>query len=180
MAMLIQSSIAITSTILLLFFIISTSNPAAATNIHNVAKYVSQSTRQQFLGPQNTARAFLRVPPLKWDTKLEKYAQLYANKRRYDCALQHSNGPFGENIFWGSGRGWTPVQAASAWIDERKWYRYGSNSCARGQICGHYTQIVWRKTRKIGCARVDCFGGKGVFMICNYDPPGNYYGERPY
>ncbi|XP_062079773.1 pathogenesis-related protein PR-1-like [Humulus lupulus] len=170
-----RSSIAITTTALLLFIAISSSSAT----VHNVAKYVSQ-TRQQFLKPQNTARALLRMQALQWDSRLEKYAQWYANKRRSDCALEHSNGPYGENIFWGSGRGWSPVQAVSAWIDERKWYKYGSNSCARGQICGHYTQIVWRQTKRIGCARVDCVGGKGVFMICNYDPPGNYYGERPY
>ncbi|EXB94562.1 hypothetical protein L484_022874 [Morus notabilis] len=137
-------------------------------------------TKTQFLGPQNAVRKALRMRPLVWDPRLEKYARWYADKRRYDCALVHSNGPYGENIFWGSGEGWTPAQAAEAWVAEQRWYRYWSNSCAGGEVCGHYTQIVWRETRKIGCARVTCFGGKGVFMTCNYDPPGNYVGERPY
>ncbi|KAH7569359.1 hypothetical protein JRO89_XS06G0150700 [Xanthoceras sorbifolium] len=39
--------------------------------------------------------------------------------------------------------------------------------------------IVWRNTRKIGCARIVCDDGD-VFMTCNYDPPGNYVGEKPY
>ncbi|CAK9154544.1 unnamed protein product [Ilex paraguariensis] len=126
------------------------------------------------------ARAALRMPPLVWDVKLARYAQWYATQRQRDCALKHSNGPYGENIFWGSGNDWTPAQAAMAWVAERKWYRYWSNSCAEGQECGHYTQIVWSSTKKVGCARVACFGGRGVFMTCNYDPPGNYIGERPY
>ena len=42
------------------------------------------------------------------------------------------------------------------------------------------THIVWSSTRRVGCARVDCYGGRGVFITCNYDPPGNYIGERPY
>ncbi|KAL2502169.1 CAP superfamily protein [Forsythia ovata] len=126
------------------------------------------------------SRSALRLAPLVWDARLSSYAEWYANLRRWDCALEHSNGPYGENIFWGSGNGWMPANAAMAWVSERRWYNYWSNSCAHGKECGHYTQIVWRDTRKIGCARVICNGGKGVFMICNYDPPGNYIGEKPY
>ncbi|KAI7746706.1 hypothetical protein M8C21_023970 [Ambrosia artemisiifolia] len=100
------------------------------------------------------------MPPLVWDTGLARYADLYARQRRQDCLLKHSNGPFGENIFWGSGDGWTPAQASMAWVAEQRWYRYGSNSCTGGRECGHYTQIVWKKTKKIGCARVTCFGGR--------------------
>lgn len=134
----------------------------------------------QFLAPHNVARLALRLPPLLWDTKLARYAQWYANQRRFDCALKHSSGPYGENIFWGSGHDWTPAQAVTAWVSERQWYNYWANSCTNGQECGHYTQIVWSTTRRVGCARVNCFGDRGVFMTCNYDPPGNYIGERPY
>ncbi|CAN1228949.1 Pathogenesis-related protein PR-1 [Linum grandiflorum] len=98
------------------------------------------------MGPQNAARAALKMPPLKWDARLARFAQRYANRRKRDCALVHSGGPYGENIFWGSGTRWTPAQAAAAWTDEKKSYS----------------------------------GGSGVFMTCNYDPPGNYVGERPY
>ncbi|PIN01050.1 Defense-related protein containing SCP domain [Handroanthus impetiginosus] len=144
------------------------------------AAALTRTEIRQFLGSQNAARAALRLPRLVWDAKIAKYAAWYANQRRVDCALEHSNGPYGENIFWGSGDDWSPAQASAAWVAERREYNYRSNSCAYGQDCGHYTQIVWRETRRIGCAKVFCYGGKGVFMTCNYDPPGNYVGERPY
>lgn len=135
---------------------------------------------KQFLGPHNAVRSALGMKPLIWDGGVARYAEWYANQRRYDCELKHSNGPYGENIFWGSGNEWTPSEAVTAWVSEKTWYNYWSNSCGSGQQCGHYTQIVWRSTRKLGCARVVCFGGRGVFITCNYDPPGNYVGEKPY
>ncbi|CAA0809702.1 CAP (Cysteine-rich secretory proteins- Antigen 5-and Pathogenesis-related 1 protein) superfamily protein [Striga hermonthica] len=144
------------------------------------AAYRQRNEIQQFTAVQNAARAALGLRPLVWDPKIARYAARYAGLRRANCALVHSNGPYGENIFWGSGDGWTPVQAAAAWVSERHGYRYRSNSCANGEECGHYTQIVWRATTRVGCARAVCYGRKGVFMICNYDPPGNYIGERPY
>ncbi|PWA45153.1 pathogenesis-related protein [Artemisia annua] len=155
-------------------FLISTTN--AITNKTQVSKNVIN----EFLALQNQARAARRVPPLVWDPKLARYAAMYAKQRQQDCLLRHSNGPYGENIFWGSGNGWRPAQAAAAWVGERRWYAYGSNSCNGGQECGHYTQIVWKTTCRVGCAKVTCAKGRGVFMICNYDPPGNYIGEKPY
>ncbi|KVI01388.1 pathogenesis-related protein PR-1-like [Cynara cardunculus var. scolymus] len=161
---------------LALFLILLVTTSTAVGN----KNHVSQNIITDFISLQNQARAALRVPPLTWDPQLARYANLYASQRRQDCLLKHSNGPYGENIFWGSGDGWNPAQAAAAWLAERQWYTYGSNSCNGGQECGHYTQIVWKTTRRIGCAKVACFQGRGVFMICNYDPPGNYIGEKPY
>ncbi|KAF4383930.1 hypothetical protein G4B88_016363 [Cannabis sativa] len=117
----------------------------------------------EFLFEHNLARAKKWELPLAWDGQLQKYAQWWASQRRSDCKLQHSfpEGDFklGENIFWGSGSDWTPSNAVDAWTDEEKYYNYEANSCAEGQMCGHYTQVVWRSTRRIGCARVVCDDG---------------------
>lgn len=135
--------------------------------------------RYQFLSQQNAARASMGLPPLAWDERVASYARWYAQSRRGDCALVHSSGPYGENLFWGSGTGWSPAQAVGAWLSERPRYDYWSNSCYGG-MCGHYTQIMWRNTRRVGCAMVTCYNGRGTFITCNYDPPGNYVGVRPY
>ena len=134
----------------------------------------------QYLNGQNAARAAVGLAPLAWDNKLAAYAQWWANQRRYDCALEHSHGPYGENIFWGSDSSFSPAFAVQSWAVEGRWYDYYSNSCTYGQDCGHYTQIVWKNTRRVGCARVVCNDGLGVFVTCNYDPAGNYIGQRPY
>ncbi|GLJ27171.1 hypothetical protein SUGI_0532650 [Cryptomeria japonica] len=139
----------------------------------------SSKVVEAFLVPHNEARKEVGVPPLSWSPKLTTYARNYARERRGDCLLQHSEGsPYGENIFWGSGRHWTPQQAVKAWVDEKKWYIYSNNTCT-GPDCSHYTQIVWRTTTSVGCAVIKCNSGD-TFMTCNYDPPGNYINSRPY
>jgi PadR family transcriptional regulator len=45
-------------------------------------------------------------------------------------------------------------------------------------VCGHYTQIVWSNTREVGCG-VARDSNREVW-VCNYNPPGNWIGERPY
>jgi len=133
----------------------------------------------QFLVPQNEARAQVGDPPLVWDENVTSYAQAYADERRGDCALKHSDGPFGENIFWGGGSDWQPKDAVAAWIGEDRFFNYQTHSCNGYEECGHYTQIVWKHSRSLGCARVVCDDGD-TFMTCNYDPPGNYIGQNPY
>ncbi len=128
-------------------------------------------------------------PPLanlNWNAGIAQTAQTYANQ----CMYQHSGNPdYGENIY--AATPWSPsapTDAAAAWASEYANYDYASNTCATGQQCGHYTQMVWRDTAKIGCGVANCssnspFGAahpQWTFVVCNYDPPGNYVGERPY
>lgn len=103
----------------------------------------------------------------------------YANRRRGDCALVHSSGVFGENLFWGSGGRWKPANAVAAWAAEEANYDYKTNSCTGGADCWHYTQVVWKRTVKVGCSQIVCNSGD-IFIACEYYPPGNVIGERPY
>ncbi|GMN47148.1 hypothetical protein TIFTF001_016339 [Ficus carica] len=139
----------------------------------------AQDSPQDFLAPHNRARAQVGVGPMTWDESVAAYARDYANKRKGDCKLIHSGGRYGENIAWGSG----DLSAASAvgmWVAEKSLYDYNSNKCIGDPWgCLHYTQVVWRKSTRLGCAKVRCVSG-GTFIICNYNPPGNYNGQRPY
>ena len=49
---------------------------------------------------------------------------------------------------------------------------------------GHFTQIVWKNTKEVGCATVMCDSLGNVdsseampFTVCNYSPAGNANGE---
>ncbi|CAN8326790.1 unnamed protein product [Cochlearia groenlandica] len=135
--------------------------------------------QQQFLQPHNALRANLRLPPLKWSNNLSLYAARWAKTRLGDCNLVHSNGPYGENLFWGSGKGWTPRDAVAAWGSEWMYYERRTHRCKANRDCLHYTQLVWKKSLRIGCAVGFCKSGD-TFIICSYDPPGNIVGQRPF
>ncbi|KAJ4792697.1 hypothetical protein LUZ62_043943 [Rhynchospora pubera] len=147
-------------------------------NLVNCAQYNETDLRISFLAQHNLARKQLGIPSLVWDEAVANYSRKYAALRQSDCKLIHSHGDYGENLFWGSGDCWTVNQIVQAWFIEMKDYDYPTNTCRK--VCGHYTQIVWRNTKRLGCAVVICDDDQGTFAICNYDPPGNYVGMWPY
>ena len=114
------------------------------------------------------------LPNLVWDATVASYA---AEKVAYlaynnNCALNHNVGP--------TNPGYTAVAATNAWYNEKADYTLATNSCASGKVCGHYTQVVWKNSTKLGCAGVICPNNGGIIYGCNYNPPGNYSGQKPY
>ncbi|TVU40947.1 hypothetical protein EJB05_14433, partial [Eragrostis curvula] len=149
-----------------------------------VAPCAAQNLAKDFVDLHNAARAAVGVGKVSWDNDVAAYAESYAAQRQGDCTLTHSsNSPYGENIYvGGAGKAWTAADAMASWMEEKQYYDHGSNTCSapKGpEWCGHYTQVVWRNSTAIGCARVDCSNG-GVFIICSYNPRGNWKGQRPY
>ncbi|KAJ4962464.1 hypothetical protein NE237_022403 [Protea cynaroides] len=140
----------------------------------------AQSNPQDYVDAHNTVRAEVGVGPITWNDSIAAYAEKYANSRVGDCALEHSMGPYGENLAIG-GAG---TDAINMWVSEKPHYDPSSNSCTGvdgPHGCLHYTQVVWRDSIRLGCGRAKCNGqNDAFFVICSYDPPGNYEGSRPY
>ncbi|QHO15013.1 hypothetical protein HN51_030518 [Arachis hypogaea] len=139
----------------------------------------AQNSPQDYLNAHNAARAQVGVAPMWWDSSLAGYAQNHANSLRDRCQLVHSGGPYGENLAWSSAD-LTGTAAVKLWVDEKQYYDYNSNTCASGKVCGHYTQVVWRDSVRLGCAKVRCSNGQSTIISCNYDPPGNFIDQWPY
>ncbi|XVE67404.1 hypothetical protein DITRI_Ditri08aG0157700 [Diplodiscus trichospermus] len=137
----------------------------------------AQDSPQDYLNAHNAARASVNVGPMTWDENVATYARNYANKLTGDCKLVHSGGPYGENLARSS-VDLSATAAVNMWVGERPNYDYKSNSCVGGE-CRHYTQVVWRNSVRLGCAKVRCNNG-GTIISCNYDPRGNYVNQRPY
>ncbi|XP_048430214.1 pathogenesis-related protein 1-like [Pyrus x bretschneideri] len=138
----------------------------------------AQDTPQDFLNSHNSARAAVGVGPLIWEDNIARFAQNHANQRTGDCNLTHTYGQYGENLST-STADLPGAEAVDRWVAEKVDYNYESNSCVDGKMCGHYRQVVWNTTVRVGCAKVRCNNG-GTFIGCNYDPPGNYQDEKPY
>ncbi|KAF7847938.1 hypothetical protein BT93_L2431 [Corymbia citriodora subsp. variegata] len=140
---------------------------------------VAQDLPRDYVAAHNAARSQVSVGPITWDERVASYARDYAQKHARDCTrLVHSGGPYGENLAWAS-PDLTGTRAVNMWVGEKPYYNYNSNSCAPGKVCGHYTQVVWRNSVRVGCAKAKCATG-GTLVTCNYDPPGNYVGQKPY
>lgn len=140
---------------------------------------IAQNSPEDIVNAHNAIRANVGVGPLAWNRTLSNYAQSYANKRISDCKMEHSYGPYGENIAEGYGN-LNVVDAVKMWASEEPSYDPAANKCIGGEDeCLHYTQIVWSKSVHLGCGRAKCKNG-WVFVICSYDPVGNVEGQRPY
>src|SRR5262245_18783532 len=147
---------------------------------------------QQTLDAHNSARCqvsptAVSMPPVTWDAALAQVAQAYAMRAR---AFAHNprrdaqfaglggKGPVGENLSLLSPSLATVATVVGSWVAERGSYTYQPLS-RNDRKSGHYTQIVWAATRRIGCGKARRWGDR-FFYVCNYAPAGNVIGRFPY
>ncbi len=131
---------------------------------------------REMLRFHNAVRAEVRLPPLQWSSELAASSQRWADTLVARNRSAHNpNSRYGENIFV-TGLGSTASMAVKEWASESRDYDYRTNTCSTD--CGHYTQIVWRDTAKVGCAVAR--GARREVWVCSYDPPGNYQNQWPY
>jgi uncharacterized protein YkwD len=127
----------------------------------------------EYLKGHNDFRKKHGASALTWNDNLASKAQQWAN----GCIFEHSKGTlgkFGENLAAGTGSGYTIASAIKSWTDESKDYDPNNPSSS------HFTQVVWKNSKQVGCALQLCDGifepkfGKAKFVVCEYDPPGNF------
>lgn len=123
----------------------------------------------------NRVRAKHCAPPLAWSPKVAASAQAWANTiRDRGCALGHSGSDkYGENLAAGTSGMLDANAVVGMWYDELKKFNFRSGGFS--MKTGHFTQVVWRGTRAVGCGMSQC-NGLDVW-ICQYDPPGNVEGQ---
>jgi pathogenesis-related protein 1 len=133
----------------------------------------------------NIARTEAGVDPLVWSKNLAVYAQTWADHlASTGCRIEHRprSGKWkqehGENIFIGTAGYYGVGNAAKAWEREKSVYHGAVLNSSNWFPSGHYTQMIWKNTSRIGCAKAECRGN--VIVVCNYDPPGNILGQKPY
>jgi pathogenesis-related protein 1 len=147
----------------------------------------------------NALRSAVGSPALGWSTKLANFAQNWADTLAgTNCgSIGHSGGRYGENVaaFGSSGKApvTAPQEVVEYWAAEKSCWSYGrfgrtdqcDMTCAialKSNGCGHYTQVVWSTTTRVGCGRATCSvrGANWEYWVCSYDPPGNIADQTPY
>lgn len=107
--------------------------------------------------------------------------QFMKSKADADCIdFSHSsNSGFGENLY--GARHASCIPAIEIWYNEINLLggTYPAIFPAPVQGVGHFTQVVWENSIGLGCARTTSCSGR-QFLVCNYSPPGNWVGQRPF
>lgn len=152
--------------------------PSSKNNTNDSSKdnYDRNQFEEDSLNRHNHYRAKHGVPNLVLSKQLCQYAQEWANHLAKNNSMQHRpDKKYGENIFMKGGTNVTihGNDAVDAWYDEIHKYNFNSPGFKSG--IGHFTQVVWRKSKQLGIAYAK--QGSSIFVVANYDPPGNYQGE---
>lgn len=161
---------------------------AAGLLVSTSANAASFSFASQFparvLAAHNAERARAGLPPLAWDNALGRAAAAYARQLAFTGQFEHSSRQgrpgTGENLWQGSHGAFSIEAMVEGWASEKRWFRPGTfpNISRTGswEDVGHYTQMIWPTTQRIGCAlastaRVD-------YLVCRYSGLGNVDGRR--
>jgi hypothetical protein len=140
---------------------------------------------ERVLAAHNRERSRLGLAPLRWDNALagsaRGWAERLAGTNAFEHAPENARNPQGENLWAGTRGYYSPEAMVDAWIREKRFYKpgifpYNSTSGNVADV-GHYTQIIWRTTDRVGCARTT--GTREDVLVCRYSDAGNYIGERP-
>lgn len=123
----------------------------------------------QWVNAHNKYRAMGNAPPVSWDNTLASYAQQWSNYMaqhgifNHTCNVTGDHCDLGQNLHMNWGTSDTPEVAVSNW--------YAECPCYNGQFsetAGHYSQLMWKPVRKIGCAMAQDSSGK-QYWTCYYD-----------
>ncbi|KAK3068831.1 hypothetical protein LTR53_013294 [Teratosphaeriaceae sp. CCFEE 6253] len=138
----------------------------------------------------NLHRANHTSPDIEWDDALTATAAKIAAGCVYAHNVDTDGGGYGQNIAAGvEASNISAIITDLFYNGEVGWYAdlYGQDQpdMTNFESWGHFSQIVWKSTTKVGCATQHCPNGltnvgdnvSPYFTVCNYGPPGNYANE---
>ena len=125
---------------------------------------------QEALLIHNGLREQWGASPLVWSKVLSDSAQAVADL----CMMKPSGSEFGENMLLSSGE-LTCSKSSEFWHESEKlWESLGADNPDFYPDTGTFTQMIWKDTLQVGCAKSEC--DSGDLVVCHYYPPGNLVG----
>ncbi|HEX3422714.1 MAG TPA: CAP domain-containing protein [Sphingomicrobium sp.] len=166
----------------LTILLVALSNPASAQS-RAAFNGISSQFPARILSLHNAVRAQARVPPLSWDPLLGQQAAVYATQLALTNSFHHSDRKSrqgtGENLWMGTRGAYSYDAMVGAWSSERRNFIPGIfpavSRSGNWQDVGHYTQMVWPTTTRIGCAVAS--NATTDFLVCRYASAGNIDGR---
>ncbi|CAF4512455.1 unnamed protein product, partial [Rotaria sp. Silwood2] len=131
----------------------------------------------------NNYRARHCAPPLVISQRLNQIAQSYAEHLAATSTFEHSGNkfgdePLGENLYmqWiSAGRVKASARdAMKSWYDEISMHNFQRPKFS--PKTGHFTQLVWKSSKKLGVGIAYSPNGHEIYMVTNYYPAGNIMG----
>uniref|UniRef100_A0A8C1J1S2 GLI pathogenesis-related 2 n=1 Tax=Cyprinus carpio TaxID=7962 RepID=A0A8C1J1S2_CYPCA len=126
----------------------------------------------EFLQTHNAYRKQHGAPPLTINKNLCRSSQEWAEHLLSIRTLMHSNGEYGENVYyaWSSAnKKLTGREAVESWYSEIKDYNFSRPGFT--SQTGHFTQVVWKDTNEVGVGLAT--DGNTTFVVGQYLPAGN-------
>lgn len=156
--------------------------------------------QQDALETHNILRARHCSPPLVLDDEINVRSQIYAEiLASNDSRLIHSTdrmGLFGENLYAVTRSRPITTLDGKVFITDcerssnlpqislladkvvRTWYTeialYDYNKPGYSRNTGHFSQIVWKNTKRLGVGYAFAREGRKLYVVNQYGPPGNY------
>lgn len=141
---------------------------------------VDRAFNAAVIAAHNEYRAAHGCPKLEFDAQLAADSQQYAEKLIKAGQLKHSEcEDYGENLAMKGSGGkaeLTGQEASRMWYDEIRLHNFDAGF-SHGS--GHFTQMIWKSTKKAGFGIASSPDGHTTFVVGRYRPPGNVYGEFP-
>jgi hypothetical protein len=147
---------------------------------------LTSNREARLLAAHNRERDASGIPLLQWDPALAASAAEWGEHLRELGELVHSepdpddDDPEGENLWSGTRGHYSPEAMVGLWVEEKKNFRPGRfpDNSRTGQVqdVGHYTQVMWRRTARVGCAVTR--NSEDEFLVCRYSEGGNVLGEQ--
>ena len=143
---------------------------------------------ERLLAAHNRERAALGIGALEWDENLAASAEEWGDHLARLGDLEHypddfeDPDPQGENLWLGTRDHFAPEQMVGMWIEEKKHFKPGifpaNSRTGNLEDVGHYTQLMWRETGRVGCAVTA--NQEDEVLVCRYSQAGNVMGEKPF
>jgi hypothetical protein len=146
----------------------------------------SSNFQQRVLDAQNLEREQVGVPAMRWNGDLaqdaQRWADYLARTGKFEHAPDNPAAVEGENLWAGTKGYFSPEAMVSAWVREKRYFKPGTfpDNSTTGDVedVGHFTQLAWRDTRQVGCAKAR--SAREDILVCRYAQAGNWIGEQPF